>query len=262
MCPERTEDLREMRRVAVAYRRASLAVVGLSLLVGCSVVGPANPIREEDYRETIRVACVGDSITYGARIHFRYHNAYPAQLGQLLGEKWNVRNFGVTRATLLKKGDRPYWEEPAFTSAQELQPHVVIIMLGTNDTKPQNWVHAREFVADYVELIRTFAELESRPRIWICYPVPAFSARSGIRDSVINPEVLSKIDQVAARTGCPIIDLYRPLSNKPRLFSDRVHPNAAGAREIATTIYTALTGRTSAARPTRRPGPLAQLGVR
>ena len=233
-----------MRRAP--YAQAFLAATSVFLMVGCGLLGPSRFIREADYTETIRVACVGNSVTYGAKIPIREKNSYPAQLGELLGERWDVRNFGVTGATLLKKGDMPYWKEPAFYFAQKFEPHVVIIMLGTNDTKPQNWKHSKAFVDDYVEMIHRFAELESRPRIWISYPVPAYPGRSGIRDSIINPEVLAKIDQIAAKTGRPVIDLYEALSDKPELFPDRIHPNAAGARLMAETIYTALTGRTSA----------------
>ena len=239
-----------MRRAL--YSRAFLAATSVFLVVGCGLLGPPQFIREADYAETIRVACVGNSVTYGAKIRNRAKNAYPAQLGELLGERWDVRNFGVTGATLLKKGDMPYWKEPTFYFAQKFEPHVVIIMLGTNDTKPQNWKHARAFVDDYVEMIRAFAELKSRPRIWICYPVPAYPGRLGIRDSIINPQLLAKIDQIAAKTGRPVIDLYEALSDKPELFPDRIHPNAAGARVMAETIYTALTGRTSAAPSNRQ----------
>ena len=248
-----------MRRAL--YCQAFLAAASAFLMVGCGLLGPSRFIREADYTETIRVACVGDSITYGAKLQNREKNSYPAQLGELLGERWDVRNFGVTGATLLKKGDMPYWKEPAFYFAQKFEPHVVILMLGTNDTKLQNWKHAKAFVDDYVEMIRTFAELESRPRIWICYPVPAYLERSGIRDSIIKPEELAKIDQIAAETGCPIIDLYEALSNKPELFPDRIHPNAAGARAIAETIYTALTGRTSTAPSNHEPASLRRIGA-
>ncbi len=241
--------------------QAFLAAASISLMVGCSQLGPSGFIREANYTGTIRVACVGDSITYGEKIRNRGKNSYPVQLGELLGERWDVRNFGVTGATLLKKGDMPYWKESAFHLARRFKPHVVIIMLGTNDTKPQNWKRSRAFVGDYVEMIRSFAELESRPRIWICYPVPAYPGRSGIRDSIINPEVLAKIDRIAAKTGCPVIDLYEALSGKPQLFPDRIHPNAAGAREIAETIYTALTGRTSAVSSNHEPALLRWMGA-
>ena len=251
-----------MRRAR--YWPAVLAAASISLLVGCSVRGtaPSRVVREADYTGTIRVACVGNSITYGAKIPIRSRNSYPAQLGKLLGERWEVSNFGVTGATLLRKGDRPYWKEPAFHLAQEFQPHVVILMLGTNDTKPQNWRHAGAFVDDYVEMIGIFAGLESKPLIWICYPVPAFPGRSGIRDSIINPKVLAKIDRISAKTDSPFIDLYEALSDEPRLFPDQIHPDAAGARKIAETIYTALTGRTAAAFGPRKDPSLADLGLR
>ena len=77
-----------------------------------------------------RVACVGDSITFGAAIKDRAKNCYPAQLGRMLGEEWDVANFGVNGATLLKKGDKPYWKQKAFEQAHAFEPDVVIIKLG------------------------------------------------------------------------------------------------------------------------------------
>ncbi len=230
-------------------------------MVGCGLHGPSSFVREEDYTEAIRVATIGDSITYGDKIQNREKNSYPRQLGDLLGERWDVRNFGAIGATLLKKGDKPYWEEPAFEFAQKFKPHVVIIELGTNDTKPQNWKHAEAFFDDFVEMIRSFAELESKPRIWICYPVPVYLERWGIRDSIIKKEVLAKIDQVAAETGWPIIDLYTALSERPELFPDKIHPNGAGAKAMAETIYTALTGRTSAAPPNHEAASLSRIQI-
>ena len=58
-----------------------------------------------------RVACVGDSITYGSGIADRAHDSYPAQLEQILKQydtAWEVDNFGVSGATLLTNGDLPY----------------------------------------------------------------------------------------------------------------------------------------------------------
>jgi lysophospholipase L1-like esterase len=243
------------------FCRAFLAAASAFLMAGCGLLGPSRFIREADYTETIRVACVGDSITYGRTIQNRWKNSYPRQLGDLLGERWDVRNFGVTSATILKKGDNPYWKESAFDLAQKFEPHVVIINLGTNDTKPQNWRYAEGFVDDYVEMIRTFTELESHPLIWICYPVPAYRERWGIRDSIIRQKVLAKIDQIAAETGCPIIDLYTALSGRPELFSDEIHPNAAGARAMAGTVYTAMTGRRSAAPSSHEAASLGRIRI-
>src|SRR5271168_4090727 len=102
--------------------------------------------------DPIRVACVGDSITFGAGVTKGW--PYPAQLGRMLGSGYDVRNFGVSGATLLRAGDKPYDKQKAFPAALAFKPDIVILMLGTNDTKPQNWgPHAAEFDADYRWLV-------------------------------------------------------------------------------------------------------------
>lgn len=100
-------------------------------------------------KEPIVVACIGNSITYGSGIEERINNSYPAQLQQLLGDEYDVWNFGYSGRTLLKKGDYPYWDEVYLKAAKKLNPDIVIIKLGTNDTKPQNWQYAEEFESDY-----------------------------------------------------------------------------------------------------------------
>ncbi len=192
-----------------------------------------------------RVACVGDSITFGAGIKNRNKNSYPAQLAAALGEKWSVKNFGVNGATLLKKGDKPYWNLRQYKAALALKPDIVVIKLGTNDSKPGNWKHKAGYVPDYVELIKSFQKLASKPTVWICYPVPAFPGRWGITDKVMKEEVMPLIDEVAKKAGVKIIDLYSALSGKKEMFPDRVHPNAAGAQLMAKTIAAAITGKTS-----------------
>ena len=59
-------------------------------------------------KEPLRVACVGDSITYGHGIADRDHDTYPAILDSLLGNKFNVQNFGVSGTTALKKSNMPH----------------------------------------------------------------------------------------------------------------------------------------------------------
>jgi len=224
--------------------RIIAAIVIFSLpTLSCTRYDSGKPIRVEDSRETIRIACIGDSITFGASIKNRTRDCYPAQLGRMLGEKWQIRNFGVSGATLLKKGDLPYWNQQAFKDALAYNPNVIIIKLGTNDTKPQNWKYKDQFATDYADMIDYFAKLPSKPRIWICQPVPAYGERWGISDTLIKNEAIPLINQVAHSKHVPIIDLYGPLSDKPELFPDQIHPNAEGAHGIAAEIYAVLTGR-------------------
>jgi lysophospholipase L1-like esterase/pimeloyl-ACP methyl ester carboxylesterase len=184
----------------------------------------------------IRVACVGDSITFGATIKDRSNNSYPAQLGGMLGSGYVVRNFGVNGATLLKKGNKPYWKTKQFGPAHAFNPDVVVIKLGTNDSKPVNWQYKADYVSDYVALIESFRSLPSEPDIWICYPVPAYPGNFNITDKVMKEEVIPLIDEVAKRAQVERIDLYSALSHKAELFQDKVHPNAEGARIMAETI--------------------------
>lgn len=188
----------------------------------------------------IKVACVGNSITYGATIKNRQHNSYPAQLDSILGEGWEVRNFGISGSTLLKNGDRPYWKQKAFNEAKEFIPDVVIIKLGTNDTKPQNWKYKDEFVSDYIEMINEFNALSSKPYIFICFPVPAYPGYWGICDSTIRIGVIPKVKEVASKANVKIINLYKPLSNHAAWFPDKIHPNADGAAEMARVIKKVL----------------------
>ncbi len=184
----------------------------------------------------IKVACVGDSITFGATIENREQNSYPAQLGQLLGKDWEVKNFGVIGSTLLKNGDWPYWKQKPFNEAKVFNPDVVIIKLGTNDTKPYNWKFKNEYIADYIAMINEFRVLPSKPYIFICLPVPAYSKLWGISDSTIRADIIPMIISVGKKNNAPVINLYKPLSNHVEWFTDKIHPNAAGAGEIAKII--------------------------
>jgi acyl-CoA thioesterase-1 len=221
---------------------AALILFSLPTL-SCTSYDIGKPIHVEDYTQTIRVACIGDSITYGYSIKNRIKDCYPAQLDRMLGEKWQVRNFGVSGATLLKKGDLPYWNQQAFKDTLAYNPHVIIIKLGTNDTKPQNWKYKDQFAADYTDMIDRFAELPSKPRIWICKPVPAYRQQWGISETIIKNELIPLIEKIARKKKVPVIDLFSPLSNKPEQFPDQIHPNAEGAYGIAKEIYAVLTGR-------------------
>ena len=207
----------------------AVLVIGL-LLFGCSAGRNAQlPTAEHP----LRVACIGNSITYGDGIQDREHKSYPAQLQTVLGPGWVVRNFGSSGRTLLRKGDYPYRNEKIFTDAKSFLPDIVIIKLGTNDSKPWNWKYKDEYVQDYIDLVHEFEKLPSQPKVYVCTPVPAFPGNWGITDSVIHLEVVPRVLLVAQATGVPVIDLYRALTGRSDLFPDSVHPNEEGARLIA-----------------------------
>jgi lysophospholipase L1-like esterase len=188
-----------------------------------------------------RVACVGDSITFGAGVEQREKNNYPLKLNELLGDEYEVKNFGNSGATLLKKGDKPYWKLGEFKAATEFQPHIVVIKLGTNDTKPQNWKFADEYAADLKAMVEHFQKLDSKPKVYLCKPVPVYETRWGINEKDLTEGVMPKLEAVAKETGAGVIDLYTALSGHPEMFPDKIHPNAAGAAVIAKTVQEAIT---------------------
>lgn len=203
--------------------------------------GPMEPIDPAAYKAPVHVACIGDSITHGAGT--ASGKAYPAQLQSLLGESWRVSNFGVSGCTLLKKGDNPYWKEGAYQKALAAMPDVVVIMLGTNDTKPQNWRHEAEFVSDYRDLVKSFQALASKPRIFVCRPCPVPEPGNfGINEAGVQEEI-KRLDALAAEMKLGVIDMHAALVATPKLLPDRVHPNTEGAAAMAKAAFTALTGK-------------------
>lgn len=183
-----------------------------------------------------KVACIGDSITYGSRIENREENSYPAQLQNILGTDWLVGNFGNSGSTLLKKGNKPYWNQKEFNRAKNFNPDIVIIKLGTNDTKPDNILHKDDFISDYIELINTFKELPSKPKIYVCLPVPAFPGNLKITNKVLVAEIIPRVKKVIRKTNVKCINLYKPMLKDADLFPDKIHPNKEGAGKMAAII--------------------------
>ena len=193
-------------------------------------------------REQIKIACIGNSITYGAGIKNRFQNSYPGILQQLLGEEYDVRNYGVSARVLLEKGDYPYMHEDAYRQVKAFQPDIVTIKLGTNDSKPHNWKYKKDFERDLNQMIDELQALDSHPSIIICLPVPAYEVKWGINDSTILNHITPILKRVAKKRKLQTIDLHEALSNKQALFPDHIHPNEEGAKQIAETIYRHLKG--------------------
>lgn len=196
-------------------------------------------------RKPIKVACVGNSVTYGYKLPDRERQAYPVRLQQMLGMGYDVRNFGHSGATLLSNGHNPYVKLPEFRAALDYQPDLVVIHLGLNDTDPRDWPHyADEFIPNYRALIDSFRVANPQAKIWICLMTPIFHDHprfdSGTR--LWHSLIQQRIRQVAQTAGVGLIDLYSPLHPFPNLFPDALHPNPEGAQILARTVYQNLTG--------------------
>ncbi len=207
-------------------------------------------------KKKIKVACVGDSITYGARLDDREKYSYPAQLQLLLGESSSVENFGVGSCTLIRKGSPSVWDE--LSKIKETNPDVVVISLGTNDTCGMGtcgdrkcWEFKDEFEEDYRDLIDELSKLSTRPQIFICAPSPMVLETPGLDNERVEGLTIRKprlkvlidiVKKVAEEKNVEFIDLNTPLDHKPELFTEKdgVHPNKAGYLEIAELVYQKL----------------------
>ncbi len=186
-----------------------------------------------------KIVCVGDSITEGYGLKNPSKSAYPAMLDSILGEEYSVYNCGRSAATLQTGGDLPYWDCKEFNEVFALNPDLIIVMLGTNDTKSHNW-NAQNFASDYQALIDTFNTVSPKPNIFVCLPVPVFKTTWGINDSTISAGVIPITKQIATHNNLKIVDLHTGLSNQATNFPDYVHPNEKAAKLLAEQVARAI----------------------
>ena len=192
------------------------------------------------HKDAIRVACIGNSITYGARIKNRDRDSYPAVLSRMLGEAYWVKNFGVSARTLLNKGDHPYMNEKAYQDALAFNPNIVVIKLGTNDSKSFNWKYKADFTKDLQTMVDAFKALPAQPKIYLCYPSKAYQTGDNINDDIISKQIIPMIKKVAKKNNLSVIDLHAAMDGMPQLFPDKIHPNEEGAKVMAKAVYQSL----------------------
>ncbi|WP_165452215.1 lamin tail domain-containing protein [Paenibacillus thalictri] len=185
----------------------------------------------------VKVAAIGDSITRNTNVV----PTYPQHLGALLGNDFEVRNYGVSGTTLLKQGDSSYWNTPEYQQSKTWNPDIVVIMLGSNDSKPQNWAYKSQFVADYVDMINQYKNLPSHPKVFVNLPPKVYGAGGfNITDTFVKNEVIPAIKEAAAQTGSSYIDVYSVTGGMQDHFPDNVHPDGTGTKVIAKAVFDTL----------------------
>lgn len=182
--------------------------------------------------EVIKVACVGDSITDNGKSVF----SYPSQLQKMLGDGYDVRNFGYGGTTAMKDGaPLSYWGRSEYTDSKNFQPDIVIFMLGTNDAAGDNQERAKDhFKADYKELISNYIGLASNPTVYVATaPYTRDEPRKTGVSSIIIPAQL----EVAAELSLPVINTFAATSEFSSYFTDGLHPNTPGYYLLAQVFY-------------------------
>ncbi|MDR0906161.1 MAG: GDSL-type esterase/lipase family protein [Oscillospiraceae bacterium] len=209
----------------------------------------AEPEPEQTAEEppgVLKVACVGDSITEGLMIANPAVDSYPAQLQVLLGDGYEVKNFGVSGRTLQSSLPStvaafvagPYKNEAAYTNSLEFLPDIVLIMLGTNDAF---WAWDTEkYEAELEEFVNIYRDLDSAPEVWLMTCPPSYMAGFDYASTIITNDVVPAINRVAEKIGAPVIDVYAALDGHSDLYVDGLHPGAAGAAIIAETVNNSI----------------------
>ena len=188
----------------------------------------------------LKVACVGNSITAGMGVASNLN--YPTKLDGILGTGYAVTNYGNSGKTMLRDVNDAYWKQPEFAKVFADKPDIIVIELGTNDSKDYIWPYNKQnFKRDYKAMIDTFRTISSKPSIWITLQPRANNISWGMPDTTIALRVNPLIREVALEKATALIDLRTGFNGHPEWYqSDSVHPNAAGANGMATIIGAVL----------------------
>lgn len=209
----------------------------------CLRCGKSDPLKEKE-EGVVRVVCVGDSITKGGYWQNRMQGFLPSE--------YEVIGLGVNGATGLVSGydqGRPwaYVIHEEYEMSLRYQPDVVVIMLGTNDTKGPNYKQIKadggaQYKADMIALIDSYKGLEAEPQIFLALPPTVYRERTaeGINDEALDEMLLDLLTEIAAETGVSLIDVHTATAGQGEKFPDGVHPNADGKTVIAQTVAEAI----------------------
>ena len=195
----------------------------------------------------IHIACVGDSITYGAGVLDEKERridelTWPYLLEQKYGESTQCLNYGVAGRTLLKESEYSYTDTAYYRLSMECGAEGYLIMLGSNDSKAECWNKER-YEAELEEFVRAYTGLPQKPVVVLMTPPCAFAMEGsdtvayGIRNEIIEREIVPIVKGTAEKLGIPCFDVYEETKTHPEWFGDGVHPNAEGNAAIAEIIF-------------------------
>lgn len=228
--------LEEKEEIKISRKKTVLFVSVLLVTLIFVVVGVQTSLHNINNTKISRVACIGDSITE-LMVEFR---SYPTELQNMLGDSYRVGNFGTSGATVLFDTYVPYVHQTSFFRAKVFFPNIVVIMLGTNDARTDNFKSIDNFVSDYMKLINEIQTVKTNPQIFLVKPPPIFDNDLNLNGDNFLQEIIPRIEKIANETSLPIIDVYSAMEDHPEYFQDGVHPTSEATTIIATEVYNAI----------------------
>lgn len=209
----------------------AILFIGMVLIDSCKTAESNISIKNPK----IKIAFMGNSITYGFGIFNRKKNSFPGIIQDSLKDRCIIGNFGVCSSTLLKKGFRSYRFTEKYKNAVNFNADIIFVKLGTNDSNPGSWRYKTDFINDYNELIDSLKNSPKHPRVILLSPVTYFKKRAN-KTIITRDTVCPMIKDIAKNNNLEFIDLQTPTASFPNYFWDGVHPNKKGAEHIASII--------------------------
>lgn len=214
-----------------------LSCVGVSYLY---VVGYSGIDHHKKASEgQIKVACVGDSNTYGHGITPWFLYNYPKVLGDMLGEGYVVNNYGHHGATCQSTGDQPYVSYADYKNSIKFEADILIFMLGSNDAKAENWLGEDAFKQEYLARLDEYRASNPDMIIYLCTPPTSYRKNS---ENPARVEIIADIvREIAEEQGLYLIDVNDFTENREDIYiEDGAHLSNEGAAELARLIFSAI----------------------
>lgn len=213
----------------------AMGVILILTCVGCE--GASNERR-------IKVACIGDSITYGDGVTNWETENYPVVLQNILGNEYEVVNFGFGGACVNPEGDIPYVNQSLYQQSLDFDADIIVFMLGTNDAKGINWTSEHDFMRDYMDLMESYSQDGRAPKVYIVLCAEGYNNPDPASEEHIQPDRIDKIVETIRNTHIEngkIIDIHSLTEAHPEWFvKDGIHPDTAGTKAIAEMIAEAI----------------------
>ena len=188
----------------------------------------------KDKKTTVKIACIGDSVTYGSKLRNRIKECYPECLQALLGRKYRTMNFGLSGATINPNGDIPYISSIEYKKSLDFKPDLVIMQFGGNDSKKHNYKGTELFKNEYLKLMNSYKLINKDVLFIIILPVPIYHELWGVQTKILNGEITITLEDIILDNNIPFVDPKPSFSNRMELYDvDEIHPNKDGAQILA-----------------------------
>lgn len=208
--------------------RLSGRILILLLLFSCSAMA----------QKPIRIVCIGGSDTHGVQVANRTRNAFPAQLQNLLGRKYDVLNFGVEDAVLFPDAPTAYQKNPAYKNALKAQGDIVVMSFGSRETALLHQYGVGVFETTYGELIHHFQQSKQKCRILLLKATPAYTTDTSlVNQHRVRTDINPALERLAMKYNVEIVDCYGAFVDRADLFPDGIHVSSLGAAVLARHLY-------------------------